>query len=62
VIPLLPASERVCSGHATHAVADSAPTAVENVSAAHGEHPAEPLLLLYVPASHAAHSAPSGPV
>jgi len=50
------------AGHARHAAAVVAATDVEYVPAPQLVHAAEPVVLLYEPAAHAAHGPPLGPV
>ena len=50
------------AGHARHVVAFVAPVAVEYVPVKQSVHAALPALVLYFPATQAAHGPPSGPV
>jgi hypothetical protein len=59
---LLPAPEYVCAGQLLNVASEIAPVSVEYLPAEHREHGVDPFELLYVPAIHAAHSMPSGPV
>ena len=59
---LLPTRENVCAGQSLHVDSEIWAVSVEYVPLEHSEHGAEPFTSLYVPAMHAAHAAPSGPV
>ena len=48
-------------GHVTQVAAAEAPVVVKYVPAAQSVHAAEPVKLLYFPATHATHTPPSGP-
>eukprot|EP00961_Rhodomonas_salina_P050515 678341-Rhodomonas_salina.1 len=52
-------ADRLPAGHATHAVPAST---FRYVPAVQSEHGADPFMSLYVPAPHAAHEPPSGPM
>ena len=52
----------VPAGQETHVVAFVAPVAVEYVPVPQSVHAALPLTILYLPATHAAHGPPSGPL
>jgi len=58
----LPAPDFALAGHSSHTSAWIAPSPVENLPCKHSEHALEPLTSLYVPATHATHANPSGPV
>ncbi len=49
-------------GHARHVAATVAATAVEYVATAQSVHRAVPVMILYFPATQAAHTPPFGPV
>jgi len=55
-------SEYQFAGHPTHASAPIDPTVDEYVPAAQSKHATLPPLVLYLPATHAEHTPPSGPV
>ena len=57
----LPTGELEFDGHALHVELAEAPTAVEYVPAPQSMHRADPVDVLYFPATHAAHAPPSGP-
>ncbi len=50
------------AGHALHVALADDPTAVEDVPDTHSVHTAAPVNVLYLPASHAVHVLPPGPV
>ena len=54
--------EYVCEGQSLHVDSEISPVSVEYLPCEHSEHGAEPFTSLYVPAMHAAHCIPSGPV
>jgi len=58
----LPPGEVVPVGQETHVVASVAPVAVEYVPVEQSVHAALPVIVLNLPATHAAHGPPSGPV
>ena len=58
----LPSAECVYAGHWLHVDSSISPVPVEYVPSEHSEHGADPFTSLYVPAIHAAHATPSGPV
>jgi hypothetical protein len=62
VSSLLPALELELAGQTTHVSAEVAARAVEYVVTPHASQDADPVLALYLPATHAAHCAPSSPV
>ena len=59
---LLPIPEYVCAGQSMHVDSEISAMAVLYWPCEHSEHGAEPFTSLYVPAIHAAHVTPSGPV
>ena len=59
---VLPADELEFDGQAMHAEFVEAPTAVEYVPAPQSVQTADPVDVLYLPATHAAHGPPFGPV
>ena len=59
---LLPTPENVCAGQSLHVDSEIWAVSVEYVPLEHSEHGAQPFTPLYVPAIHAAHVTPSGPV
>jgi hypothetical protein len=58
----LPSGERVYAGHWLHVDSSISPVSVEYLPLAHRVHGTEPFTSLYVPAIHAEHVTPSGPV
>ena len=62
VILLLPSPEYVCPGQLVHVTFEISASSVEYFPREHSKHTDEPLTSLYVPATHALHSCPSGPV
>ena len=59
---MLPTPENVCAGQSLHVDSEIWAVSVEYLPSEHSEHGAEPFTSLYVPAMHAAHCIPSGPV
>jgi hypothetical protein len=59
---LLPAPEYVCAGQSLHVASNIAPVPVEYLPCEHCEHGDDPFTSLKEPATHALHTAPSGPV
>ena len=59
---LLPTPENVCAGQSLHVDSEIWAVSAEYLPSEQGEHGAEPFTSLYVPAIHAAHAVPSGPV
>jgi len=59
---LAPSNEYVWAAQAVHTVGEVAPTAIEYVPAGQPVHETLPLSLLNLPAAHAVHAPPSGPV
>ena len=59
---VLPSPEYVCCGQLLHVATDISPISIEYVPFEHNKHTDEPLTVLYVPATHALHSCPFGPV
>jgi len=62
IIIELPSDECVYAGHWLHVDSSISPVSVEYLPWEHSEHDDDPFTSLYVPAIHAAHAAPSGPV
>ena len=58
----LPSGECVYAGHWLHDDSSTSPVPVEYLPSEHSEHVENPLTSLYVPAIHAVHAKPSGPV
>ena len=58
----LPAPENACAGQSLHVDSEIWAVSAEYVPLEHRVHGAEPFTSLYVPAMHAAHCIPSGPV
>ena len=58
----LPSAECVYAGHWLHVDSSISPVPAEYVPSEHCEHDDDPFTSLYVPAIHAAHATPSGPV
>ena len=58
----LPSAECVYAGHWMHVDSSILPVSVEYLPCEHREQGAEPFTSLYVPAMHAVHFMPSGPV
>ena len=58
----LPPPENVCAGQLMHVALEMEAMAVLYLPCEHSVQAAEPLVSLKLPASHAVHSTPSGPV
>ena len=58
----LPTPENACAGQSLHVESEIWAVAVEYLPSPHREHGAEPFTSLYLPAMHATHCIPSGPV
>ena len=58
----LPSAECVYAGHWLHVDSSISPVPVEYFPSEHCAHDDDPFTSLYVPAIHAAHAVPSGPV
>ena len=58
----LPRPEYECAGQSLHEDSEIWAVSAEYLPSEQGEHGAEPLTSLYVPAMHPAHAVPSGPV
>ena len=62
VFALLPASENMCVGQSLHVDSEVSAIVVEYLPSEQRLHGNDPFTSLYVPAIHAMHSKPSGPV